>query len=165
MAEEMKTEEMKTEETGADEVDVIAQLKEEIKTLKDTTVSKDIYNKLKKAYAEGGSLSSSEDKEPTREEKQKELKETVIRLHENKGSNIEQEQDLLRFRELFMDLGGRDPFTPSDGAELSQEDTDAIERRVQLGKYAIEQSGGDSRSFSAILGSNLKDVPGIKVKK
>ena len=63
-----------------------------------------------------------------------------------------------------MDLGGRDPFNPAEG-EVSPEDLELNERRAQLGRYAIEQSQGDSQSFSAIFGSYLKDVPGIKIKK
>jgi len=147
-----------------DEIDVISNLKSELAALKANTVSKEQYNKLKKAYAEGGSLASTEAPEPTRADKEKELKDTVIRLHYNQGTNLEQEQDLLRFRELYMDLGGRDPFNPAEG-EVSPEDLELNERRAQLGRYAIEQSQGDSQSFSAIFGSYLKDVPGIKIKK
>ena len=147
-----------------DEIDVIGNLKAEIESLKKNTESKEQYNKLKKAYAEGGSLASTEAPEPTRSDKEKELKETVIRLHNNQGTNLEQEQDLLRFRELYMDLGGRDPFNPVEG-EVSPEDLELNEKRAQLGRYAIEQSQGDSQSFSAIFGSYLKDVPGIKIKK
>nr|DAO15907.1 MAG TPA: hypothetical protein [Bacteriophage sp.] len=147
-----------------DEIDVISNLKSELAALKANTVSKEQYNKLKKAYAEGGSLASTEAPEPTRADKEKELKDTVIRLHYNQGTNLEQEQDLLRFRELYMDLDGRDPFNPAEG-EVSPEDLELNERRAQLGRYAIEQSQGDTQSFSAIFGSNLKDVPGIKIKK
>lgn len=147
-----------------DEIDVIGNLRNELETLKANTVSKEQYNKLKKAYAEGGSLATTEATEPSREDKQKELKDTIIRLHYNQGTNLEQEKDLLRFRELYMDLGGRDPFNPTEG-EVSQEDTEMNERRAALGRYAIEQSQGDSRSFSAVFGSYLKDVPGIKIKK
>ena len=147
-----------------DEIDVISNLKSELAALKANTVSKEQYNKLKKAYAEGGSLASTEAPEPTRADKEKELKDTVIRLHYNQGTNLEQEQDLLRFRELYMDLGGRDPCNPAEG-EVSPEDLELNERRAQLGRYAIEQSQGDPQSFSAIFGSYLKDVPGIKIKK
>ena len=52
-----------------DEIDVIGNLKAELAALKANTVSKEQYNKLKKAYAEGGSLASTEAPEPTRADK------------------------------------------------------------------------------------------------
>ena len=135
-----------------DEIDAIGALKAEIADLKANTVSKSQYNKLKKAYVEGGSLAS------------KDLKDTVLRLHNKTGNNIQNETDLLHFRDLYMELGGRDPFNPAEG-EVSNEDLEMNEKRAQLGRYAIEQSKGDPQSFSAIFGSNLKDVPGIRVKR
>lgn len=147
-----------------DEIDAIGALKAEIADLKANTVSKSQYNKLKKAYVEGGSLASTEVKEPTRAEKEQDLKDTVLRLHNKTGNNIQNETDLLHFRDLYMELGGRDPFNPAEG-EVSNEDLEMNEKRAQLGRYAIEQSKGDPQSFSAIFGSNLKDVPGIRVKR
>lgn len=148
---------------GMDEIDAIGQLKEELATLKANTVSKEQYNKLKKAYVEGGSLSADE-KEPTYEEKKKDFEETVLRIHRNEGSNLDHGKDLLHFRDLCMDLYQRDPFLPSAG-DISQDDIDAYSRAAELYDYAIEAAEGDTSVYNAAFGSKIKDVPGVKVNK
>lgn len=146
-----------------DEIDAIGQLKQELATLKANTVSKEQYNKLKKAYVEGGSLSADE-KEPTLEEKKKDFEETVIRMYNNEGDNLDHGKDLLHFRDLCIDLYKRDPFLPSAG-DISQEDIDAYNRAAELYDYAIETAEGDASVYNTAFGSKLKDVPGVMVNK
>lgn len=151
------------ENDGIDEIDAIGQLKQELATLKANTVSKEQYNKLKKAYVEGGSLSADE-KEPTLEEKKKDFEETVIRMYNNEGDNLDHGKDLLHFRDLCIDLYKRDPFLPSAG-DISQEDIDAYSRAAELYEYAIETAEGDTSVYNTAFGSKLKDVPGVMVNK
>lgn len=146
-----------------DEIDAIGQLKQELATLKANTVSKEQYNKLKKAYVEGGSLLADE-KEPTLEEKKKDFEETVIRMYNNEGDNLDHGKDLLHFRDLCIDLYKRDPFLPSAG-DISQEDIDAYSRAAELYEYAIETAEGDTSVYNTAFGSKLKDVPGVMVNK
>lgn len=148
---------------GMDEIDAIGQLKQELATLKANTVSKEQYNKLKKAYVEGGSLSTDE-REPTYEEKKKDLEETALRMKYNEGSNLDHGKDLLHFRDLCIDLLRRDPFLPSAG-DISQEDIDLYGRAAELYDYAIETAEGDTSVYSTAFGSKLKDVPGVMVNK
>lgn len=150
--------------TEEQEIDAIGKLKDEIATLKATTVSKEVYNKLKKAYVEGGSLSADE-KEPSLADKKKEFKDTVLRLADNKQrTNLEHAQDLMRFRELSLDLYNKDPFLPSAG-EVSQDDIEAYHRAAELYTYAIETAEGDTSVFDTAFGSKIKDVPGVQQKQ
>lgn len=146
-----------------DEIDVITQLKDELTTLRNSTVSKEQYNKLKKAYVEGGSLSADE-QEPTLEDKKKDFKETTLRIYNNEGSNLDHGKDLMHFRDLCIDLYNKDPFLPSAG-EVTQDDIDAYSKAADLYNYAIEQADGDTAVFNSAFGSKIKDVPGAAIKR
>ena len=162
MSEEIKTmEEPTTEEK---EIDAIGALKKELADLKANTVSRSAYEKLKKAYVEGGSL-SPDTKEPTLEEKRKDFKDTVLRMSEDEYStNLEHAQDLMHFRDLSIELYDKDPFLPSAG-DLSQDDIEQYKRAAELYEYAIEQAEGDTAVFNTAFGSKIKDVPGAAAKQ
>lgn len=146
-----------------DEIDLLTKLKNEIKDLKETTVPKEKYEKLKKAYVEG-SGSSTEDKEPTAEEKFKSFKEAVTRLSENKGNNLEQAKDLLKCRDYIAETTGREAFLPDSGTSDMKEIDDA-EHVADILQQSVERADGDPDVFNQAFGSRIVDNPKIKIDK
>ena len=164
MAEEIKTTLEEVASTEEKEIDAIGQLKKELAELKASTVSRSAYEKLKKAYVEGGSL-SPDTKEPTLEEKKKDFKDTVLKISEDEYStNLEHAQDLMHFRDLSIELYNKDPFLPSAG-DLSQDDIEQYKKAADLYNYAIEQANGDTAVFDTAFGGKIKDVPGAVTKQ
>lgn len=146
-----------------DEIDLLTKLKNEIKDLKETTVPKEKYEKLKKAYVEG-SGSSTEEKEPTAEEKFKAFQEAVTRVSENKGNNLEQAKDILYCRNYIADTSGREAFLP-DGGEPDAKDITDAEHVFDILQQSIERADGDPDVFNQAFGSRIVDNPKIKIDK
>ena len=131
----------------------------EIQKLKENSVSKDEYAKLKKENArlmktlvEGGQIS-----DPT---PKKSIPDMRKELFENEHlTNLEYCKRALELREAVMAEGGNDPFLPY-GEKISptQEDIDAAERVATVMKNAIEYANGDSQLFTNELLRNTKDV-------
>ena len=95
MAEEIKTTDT---EVAEDEIDEITNLKKQLADLRESTVSKERYEKLRKAYAENGE--STDDPKPvTGQEKYKYFTDAVDRIDSNKGNNLEQAEDILLVRD------------------------------------------------------------------
>ena len=158
MAEEIKTTDT---EVAEDEIDEITNLKKQLADLRESTVSKERYEKLRKAYAENGE--STDDPKPvTEQEKYKYFTDAVDRIDSNKGNNLEQAEDILLVRDYMLEKKGVDIFLPQSGT-IAEEDMYSAERHAEILRDCIQMANGDSEVFNAAFGSRITNHPKIKV--
>lgn len=136
-----------------EKVDPSAPTVEALKRLKETTVSKEQYNKLDEQYKQaldaiinGNGVSSDtvvvENKE-TVEELRKDL------FGGKRLSNLDYWKKALALREELMARGETDPFLPV-GTKIvpEQSDIDAANRVAQIVQECIDYADGDSAAFT-----------------
>ena len=154
MAEEVKNEEV---------VDNNA-LVDQVKALKENTVSKSDYEKLQSDYNHlfGEYIKSrpSEEKdvkEPTEEDKKKAFQKACVTLATNKHmSNIEKAQLYLDIRDYRIEHGEGDIFLPRSG-QPTIEDVEKAENQAALMSDAIEQAEGSDLRYNAYISDHLRD--------
>lgn len=126
---------------------------EEIKRLKQTTVSRDDYNairdenkKLLEAIVEGKTFESSSTDEatPSMEELRKELYGGGI----DKMTDLDMVTKTLQLRQMIIDEGGEDPFVPV-GQKISPDYNDyASAQRLAEGlQHCVDIADGDNSVF------------------
>lgn len=143
----------KPAEEVVETVDPNAATVEALKRLKETTVSKEQYNKLDEQYKQaldaiinGNGVSSDtvvvENKE-TVEELRKDL------FGGKRLSNLDYWKKALALREELMARGETDPFLPV-GTKIvpEQSDIDAANRVAQIVQECIDYADGDSAAFT-----------------
>ena len=147
-----------------------------VKHLKETTVSKEEYDKvvedkktLAKALAEGGDVPEIEKQEnkPSLEE----LRKKFLKAGENNLTNVEFVQTALELREASMEAGEPDPFLPR-GLKRKPDNSDyqGAERVATFLKDCVEQSKDeegkpDPDMFNALLKKGIaNDSPIIAAK-
>ena len=124
---------------------------EALKKLRDTTVPKTEYEKLKgenkrllDTLVSGGSIdpeAAPGDKRTTEEIREQ--------LFERETTNLQYWQNALALRERVMDEGGRDPFLPyAHDYVPTEEDIAASERVVEAVTMCIERADGDPDIFT-----------------
>jgi len=148
------------------DADVAQKYIDEINKLKQNTVSKDNYEKLKeentalfKALMEGGSIDSSpEEDAPTIEE----LREKLYGENSASLSDVEYVKSMCDLRDLLLEKEGIDYFVPP-GAQYSpdQNDLAAAEKVYQGFRHCIEVADGDDSIFHAEL-SRITNDSGLK---
>ena len=161
MADETKT---TTTPTG-NEQDYIDQ----IQKLKESTVSKEEYEKLvadnKKlieTLADGGKLDTDKPKEKVDvDEIRKKLYSEDCQL-----SNLEYCKNTLKLRAALIEEGNPDPFLPA-GKNIAPtaEDIECAERVAEVMQNCIEYADGDSELFTNELMRLTKDVAPLAGKK
>lgn len=133
---------------------------EEIKKLKENSVSKEEYNKLKaengklmKTLIEGGQIQDNNKTTKTSKELREEL------FGSESLTNLEYCTKVMELRDAVMAEGGNDPFLPF-GLKISptREDMEAAERLATVLKDTIEYANGDSQLFTAELQRVTRDV-------
>lgn len=124
---------------------------EALKKLRDTTVPKTEYEKLKgenkrllDTLVSGGSIDPEDapgDKRTTDEIRE--------HLFERETTNLQYWQNALALRERVMDEGGRDPFLPyAHDYVPTEEDIAASNRVVEAVTMCIERADGDPDIFT-----------------
>lgn len=124
---------------------------EALKKLRDTTVPKTEYEKLKgenkrllDTLVSGGSIDPEDapgDKRTTEEIREQ--------LFERETTNLQYWKNALALRERIMDEGGRDPFLPyAHDYVPTEEDIAASERVVEAVTMCIERADGDPDIFT-----------------
>lgn len=145
----------------------------ELKKLKDNTVAKDDYEKMKaerdqliRSIAETGvKPDDAEDKNApedvkARRERIKELRGELLRS-DNNTTNLKFVSNAVELRELILkDTDGRDDIFVANNAAYTPtgESYEAAERVADVFKQCIEAANGDSGVFTAVLQSRVKDV-------
>lgn len=127
---------------------------DEIKSLKENTVSKEIYDKkveenkkLIKALREGSKLEGQEQEQDMSID---ELKKDLANY--NKLSNREFAEKTLKLREKVIEAGGRDPLMPSDPNYIpSADDEKEVNSLVEAWSGALEEAQGDDEVFNMYM--------------
>lgn len=116
------------------------------------------YANLQRAYALkiGGAAETSVPAEKTEDQLKQEYEDGVRYLHENKGSDIEQAQKLLEFREYRLSHDLSDPFLPQDGTP-SEDDINDADTAEALMRAAIEEANGSDGMYRAYIQEHLVD--------
>lgn len=153
--ENKELQEVQQEVQQEDEIDEIVRLKRENKQLRETTVPLEKYEKVRRALANDSSLSSDE-REPSEEDKYNTYISKVKTLTENRYGNndLAQAQDLIYVHDYIKDTTNTDIFLPQAG-DFNEQDIANAERLAELYHYAIDSSNGDNAVFRAQFGSKI----------
>ena len=138
---------------------------EQIQKLKESSVSKDDYNKLKAdnkklidALANGTQLEGKVEPKIDAVEKINELRKKLF----SKGSNLnnlEYCDTAVKLREALIENGKRDPFLPfGHNVVITESDNESAERVASVLKECIDYADGDSDIFTNELQRRSVDV-------
>lgn len=147
------------EDQEDNEVDYIAAINQ----LRENSVSKEAYNKLKKenkdlinALANGQTLDAPDSK-PDINALRKELYGKGKELN-----NLEYVDKTLKLRRAIIDAGGADPFLPTgDHIKITSQMIDTAESVAEILEECVEFADGDSGIFTAELQRRTKDATPI----
>lgn len=140
-------------------------LVDQVKALKENSVSKTDYEKLQNDYNHlfGEYIKSrpaqTEEaaKEPTEEDKKKAYQKDCLSLATDKHmSNIEKAKLYLKIRDYRLERGDGDIFLPQSG-QPSQNDVEKAQNQAALMKDAIEQAEGSDLRYNAYISDHLRD--------
>ena len=139
---------------------------EQIKKLKESSVSKDDYDKLKAdnkklidALANGSQLESVVDSKVSSVDKINELRKKLFSKGNNNLNNLEYCDTALQLREALIENGERDPFLPFGHEVVATEsDYETAERVATVMKECIDYADGDSNIFTNELQRRTVDV-------
>lgn len=138
---------------------------EQIQRLKDTSVSKDDYNKLKAdnkrlidALANGTSVEGKVEPKTSAVEKINECRKKLF----GKGSNLDNLEyckTAVELRDALIENGDRDPFLPfGHNVVTTDSDYETTERVSNIMKECIDYADGDSDIFTNELQRRTVDV-------
>lgn len=139
---------------------------EEIKKLKENSVSKDEYNKvleenkkLLEKYING------EIEEPTKVQEKVDKDALRKDIFSGNLTNLDCTKKTLELRKAIMDEGGLDPFLPK-GREIVLEDSDYVAaQRVAEGlQHCVEVANGDPALFTQELQRIMVDTAPVRRK-
>lgn len=161
-------EDEKTIESGGNVEDSTVDYIEAIKQIKDSTVSKDEYEKLRsenqkllKSLVNGESIEVEKGVEVDVNELRKDLFNPDSDL-----SNLEYAAKAVQLRDAIIAEGGKDPFLPW-GKQIAptQEDVDTAEKVAEALKQCIEYAEGDSEIFTNELMRITRDAAPLRRRK
>lgn len=138
---------------------------EQIKKLKESSVSKDDYNKLKAdnkklidALANGTQLEGKVDPKIDAVDKINELR-TKLFAKETNLNNLDYCKTAVELRDALIEKGERDPFLPfGHNVVITESDNETAERVATVMKECIDYSDGDSNIFTNELQRRTVDV-------
>lgn len=149
---------------------------EAIKQLKDTTVSKEDYDKLREehkkllsSYLNGDNYDVPKDEEKEEEEVVKRSKEEILKsinenlaevfTEDNHLSNLENAKAIIKYHDDYMELMGTDPFANQGNQyETSSQDKISPQKTYDYLKQCVEESGGDERAFDVAFQRGLRQI-------
>jgi hypothetical protein len=148
------------QEEPDNEVDYI----DAINKLRETTVSKEAYNKLRKenkdlisALANGQSIEIDTKNKPDITTLRKELYGKGKELN-----NLEYVDKTLQLRKAIIEAGGSDPFLPTgDHVKITPQMIDTAETVAEILEECVEFAEGDSGIFTSELQRRMKDTTPI----
>lgn len=141
---------------------------EAIKELKENSVSKEDYEKLKKenkqliqSLVNGESYQGDEKSEPTET-----IKDLRNDLFDNENTNIEYISKALKLRDQLMENGEPDPFLPI-GSKVAPtaDDVEAANRVAAALQSCIDIADGDPEIFNRELQRILVDNVNVSISK
>lgn len=145
-----------------DDVDYI----EILQKLKNATVSKESYDKLREdnkklaeALMKTPSSKESEDKDEDRPDYAKDIKELSKKFNGSlQMSNLEYVENVLKLRRAIIEEGHQDPFLPcGNHVRITADQIDAAERTADVMQQCVDIAKGDSGIFTAELQRRIKE--------
>ena len=138
---------------------------DQIKKLKENSVSKDDYDKLRldnkrliDALANGTQIEGKVEPKVSAVENINELRKKLFSKGNNL-SNLEYCDTALQLREALIENGERDPFLPfGHNVVITESDNESAERVASVLKECIEYADGDSDIFTNELQRRSVDV-------
>ena len=161
----MADEEKKAE--GTPEAKSDQEYLDEIEHLRDTTVPKEEYAKLKAINNELLKRLAKGDFDP-QQEKLEEVNLNALRKSIFQGSvtNLEYVKNALRLREEIIKKEGKDIFLPyGHNYTASQEDIDKAQNVADVLQECVDESYGNSQVFTAILQSRLNEPAFVRYRR
>lgn len=162
------------EEPKADDVAGSEDLVQALAKLKENSVSKEDYAKLKEEHqqllrkvVEGEVDLSNEEHNPVIDYT-KEIKDLRNELYsgENEFTNLEYVKKTLELRDAIIATGGEDPFLPlGRGVTITEADREAADRVAEVFRDAIDYAEGDSALFTAEIQRRTRDLPNTGSRK
>lgn len=153
--ETQKVDEPKIQDSNLDYIDTI-------KKLKETTVSRDQYDKLVNENKKllDSVLNGSDDGRTTPTVKERSADEIRHELSKDGLSNLDFVKDSLELRNKLIQEGKPDPFLPT-GSKIvpTNEDIEAANRVAQVFQECIDYAQGDSDIFTNELMRRTIDAP------
>lgn len=147
---------------------------ETIKRLKENSVSKEEYEKLKaenkqilNAYI-NDIKPEAEEKKETVEELQgdlSDLKKDLARAQEAGMSNLEYVSKALKYRETAMKLGLQDPFVPNSPLGPDDNDFKTAQKVADKLQECVDQANGNPAVFRNLFEQAVRDDSKIPIKK
>ena len=140
-----------------------------IQKLKESTVSKESYDKLREdnrklaeALMKTPSHKASKDSEDEDEDRQdyaNDIKELSKKFNSNQQmSNLEYVENVLRLRRAMIAEGHQDPFLPcGNHVRITADQIDAAERTADVMQQCVDIAKGDSGIFTAELQRRIKE--------
>ena len=133
---------------------------ETIKKLKETTVSKEEYDKLKEENRQMlESVINGNGDVQEQEEEPVDLDELRDSLFNKDNTNLEYVEKSLKLRKEIIERGGIDPFIPN-GTQITPTDDDIkkAEQVAQVLQECVDYAEGDSAVFTNELQRRMVDV-------
>ena len=161
----MADEEKKAE--GTPEAKSDQEYLDEIEHLRDTTVPKEEYAKLKATNNELLKRLAKGDFDP-QQEKPEEVDLNALRKSIFQGSvtNLEYVKNALKLREEIIKKEGKDIFLPyGHNYTASQEDIDKAQNVADVLQECVDESDGNSQVFTAILQSRLNEPAFVRYRR
>ena len=147
---------------------------EAIQNLKDNTVSKEQYEKLR---AENKKLlnavlndQKAEKEEPVETVEQlqndlRKIKSELANAQEKGMSNLEFTSKALKYREKAMKLGLQDPFVPNTPTGPEENDFRSAERVAEVLQKCVDESKGNPATFRNLFEQAVRDDSKIPMKR
>ena len=144
----------------------------EIQKLKETTVSKEDYNKLKadnkkliEALANGSTVEGKVEPQIEPVEKIQNLRKELFGSASNSMNDLDMVSKMLELRKEIIDNGGTDPFLPKGHkVRITDNDKECANRVANIYKECIEYADGDPDIFTSELQRRTVDAGPIKRK-
>ena len=148
---------------------------EAIQILKDTTVSKEQYEKLRaenkkllNAVLNDQKADNKGEPVETVEQLQTDLrtlKNELANAQEKGMSNLEFTSKALKYREKAMKLGLQDPFVPNTPTGPEENDFRSAERVAEVLQKCVDEAKGNPATFRNLFEQAVRDDSKIPIKK
>ena len=143
------------QKTVPDNVDYIEALKE----MKNNTVDKATYEKLKDEHSKLLKSFINGEKLNVQQEEPVNIEELRNNLFNKESSNLEYVTNALKLRDAIIEQGGKDPFLPYGEKIIpTDEDIATANRVAQVLKDTVEYANGDSAIFTTELQRIMVDT-------
>lgn len=148
---------------------------EAIQNLKDNTVSKEQYEKLRaenkkllNAVLNDQKADNKEEPVETVEQLQNDLrkiKSELANAQEKGMSNLEFTSKALKYREKAMKLGLQDPFVPNTPTGPEENDFRSAERVAEVLQKCVDEAKGNPATFRNLFEQAVRDDSKIPIKR